>query len=122
MNTKLSVTAAIAFLSGLTTSQVYEVVSTGETIEVTPDVPALAAEVLGATADETKAALTGAETSKVLCKRGVVDNRPGRVYCTDGGTAGFLLDEQIDDDLNAGDEFELSTDGTKVYVVAAVAP
>lgn len=29
---------------------------------------------------------------ELTCRRGVIDNAPLRIYCTDGVTAGFLLD------------------------------
>ena len=59
----------------------------------------------------------------VTCKRGAVVNEPTRVYCTDGGTAGFLLDAATDAallaELSSGDvdatEAELEVIGGKVH-------
>jgi hypothetical protein len=60
---------------------------------------------------------------RVTCKRGAVSNEPGRVYCSDGGTAGFLLDPATDaallEELSAGDveatEAELEVIDGKVH-------
>lgn len=43
----------------------------------------------------TSALLAGARP-EFRCELGASSNHPGRIYCTDGGTAGWLLDESID--------------------------
>lgn len=119
MNTKLSVTAVIAFLAGLTSSQVYKVVSTDEIIEVVPDVHAEAQSIIGSEAEAVASALTSAETSKVTCQLGVIINHPTKAYCTDGNTAGFLLPDSVTAALGPGNKFELSTDiNGQVYYLA----
>lgn len=59
-----------------------------------------AAELTGATADvlATKLVESGAQGA-VTCKRGVLSNMPEVTYCTDGKTAGFVLDVKTEADL-----------------------
>ena len=83
-----------------------------------------AVEVKGAskTALAKHLAESGAQGT-VTCKRGAVSNEPSKVYCTDGGTAGFLLDAATDAallaELSSGDvdatEAELEVIGGKVH-------
>ena len=118
MNIKLTVSSAIAFLAGLGTSTVF-INEAGTAITVTPDIPyAESVLVRGATRAEIATAMADAETTRVRCTHGVIDNHPKRHYCTDGGTVGFLLDEQVVDDLDVGDgAFELWRDAeNKVYI------
>lgn len=38
---------------------------------------------------------------EIKCRRGVISNAPDRLYCTDGKTAGWLVDEDKAVDLEA---------------------
>ena len=46
-----------------------------------------------------KLAESGAVPEGVTCRRGVLSNMPETTYCTDGKTAGFVLDEKTEADL-----------------------
>lgn len=73
---------------------------------------------------EAKASLVTAMTQAaasgpIVCERGVISDLPDRVYCKDGGTAGFLIPIEMDPLLMIGSDkavFVLNTAGA-VYVV-----
>lgn len=62
------------------------------TIATAPAAPAQENYTALTPAIEAKAKMAGAKGA-VTCKHGVISNHPDRVYCTDGGTAGFLLSD-----------------------------
>lgn len=79
-----SIAVAAAFGAGLVgghmmTAEVTEPPAT-EVVQPLPDSVRGKAERAGA-------------TGAVSCARGVISNAPDRVYCTDGGTAGFFVTE-----------------------------
>ena len=42
-----------------------------------------------------------ASTKPFSCKRDVIENFPGRLYCEDGDRGGFLVGGKVEDDLVA---------------------
>lgn len=50
-------------------------------------------------------AMTEAGAESIECNRGVISNHPDRVYCTDHGTAGFLLATNLEALLSDGNRF-----------------
>lgn len=91
---------------------------------------ALPIEVAGGAKTKLAAQLeeSGAQGA-VTCKRGAVSNEPDKVYCTDGLTAGFLLDAATDSALLgevaskagelASDDIEIQAADGKIYAKAA---
>lgn len=115
---KLSASAAAGLLAGIVATTIYLDEGSGTRFEVVPEAPAAAVEIVDGIAKEAAiAALTRAGTSGARCDFGVVANKPDYWYCTDGGTAGFLLDDATSSGLGLASGNTITHIDGKLYVV-----
>lgn len=84
-----------ALLAASVAGNVY--LGSGEQVELVGEVGGAPVDLPQAARDKVlaQAAEAGAKPV-VMCRLGVISNYPTRVYCTDGHTAGWLLDESVD--------------------------